>query len=163
MYQQNKYNLSHLYNWHDRTKENKWDTRLMWLVRTSVLFNMVVNTKPEQTISKRDNTWLFQVCKHLISCILQCAIRDHLGHICCRLKHFKVEATLCRKTQRPTARRSASPCISKARIWNEHVQYITRNVYCHVWMVDNYAQPLLMWVHLSQNDIKGIHFNNSWN
>lgn len=57
---------------------------------------------PEQTISKRDNTWLFQVCKHLISCILQCAIRDHLGHICCKLKHFKFEATLCRKTQRPT-------------------------------------------------------------
>lgn len=63
---------------------------------------------PEQTISKRDNTWLFQVCKHLISCILQCAIRDHLGHICCKLKHFKVEATLCRKTRWPTQRRRSS-------------------------------------------------------
>lgn len=38
----------------------------------------------------------FQVCKHLISCILRCARRDHLGHICCKLKHFKFEATLCR-------------------------------------------------------------------
>lgn len=38
----------------------------------------------------------FQVCKHLISCILQCARRDHLGHICCKLKHFNFEATLCR-------------------------------------------------------------------
>lgn len=39
----------------------------------------------------------FQVCKHLISCILQCARRDHLGHtVCCKLKHFKSEATLCR-------------------------------------------------------------------
>lgn len=56
---------------------------------------------------------VFQVCKHLISCILQCAIRDHLGHICCKLKHFKVEATLRRKTQRPAERRRALLQVAK--------------------------------------------------
>lgn len=55
----------------------------------------------------------FQVCKHLISCILQCAIRDHLGHICCKLKHFKVEATLRRKTQRPAERRQTLLQVAK--------------------------------------------------
>lgn len=79
----------------------KWDN--FWRVmRTSFLFNMVVNTNAR---TDRHNTWLFQVCKHLISCILQCAIRDHWDHICCKLKHLKVEMRLWIKNRQAAKRR----------------------------------------------------------
>lgn len=72
-----KYILSHLYIWHDPIKMG-----LTSDVMRMCFVQLVVKYKCQTRQSlMRDNTWLFQVCKHLISCILQCAIRDHLGHV----------------------------------------------------------------------------------
>lgn len=96
---------------------------------------------PEQTISKRDNTWLFQVCKHLISCILQCAIRDHLGHICCKLKHFMSRPHFVEKLSGPP-KGDYPPAVAKLGSEMSMFNILPENVYFHVWIMDNYAQPL---------------------
>lgn len=63
--------------------------RFRCVMETSVLFNAVINTNVRTDKSLKGIIHgCFQVCKHVISCILQCAIRDHLGHKCCKLKHL---------------------------------------------------------------------------
>lgn len=117
---------------------------------------------PEQTISKRDNTWLFQVCKHLISCILQCAIGDHLGHICCKVKHFKVQATLCSKTQEA---QQGGTTVLQQRSLDLRLAcsiYNKKTVYCTIRRTDDYAQPLsgcpCELLHSKKMTFKGIRF-----
>lgn len=125
-----------------------------------VLFNVVViKYKCQDRQSLRGIIHgCFQVCKHLISCILQCAIRDHLGHICCKLKHFKVQATLWRKCQRPRREEATG---GGAWIRDERVQYITRDVYRQVWVMDNYAQTLFGTLTRVEITLKVVTFRRS--
>lgn len=99
----------------------------------------------------------FQVCKHLISCILQCARRDHLGHICCKLKHFKFEATLCRNRLQQEGR----TCLQwqtfnltwMCSIYQQIPRLLSHLDYGWLWTTSLWAS---VQVTVSRNYIKGI-------
>lgn len=89
---------------------------------------------PEQTISKRDNTWIFQDCKHLVSCILQCAIRDHLDIYVANWSTLNLRPHSAERGGTFLQKQSSTEMLNR---WPGNVWF-----FCHVWMMDNYTQPM---------------------
>lgn len=102
------------------------------------LFNSVEIQMPEQTISKRDNTWLLQVCKHVISCIPpMCNKRPFRTYNMLWTEALLVEATFSRDTQRglpeeitpPPPPPKQSPVIAKLNLRRARFNILPENVY----------------------------------